>query len=174
MEGLSLAMFRARSAARNVEPMPVRPVLKLVERQPVEFHVHRPTPYDLKTIVEILNDYPEQLSTSVDRSVSNYVERPKPRPTIASIQALVRATYNITVCEMLGASKCKRLVRTRHIAMYLCCRHTLLSLPAIGRHFGNRDHTTIMSARNNVAEKRLTDEKLDAELNYLKALLELA
>jgi hypothetical protein len=37
-------------------------------------------------------------------------------------------------------------------AMYVCCALTNASLPAIGRQFGGRDHTTVLNAKRKVAE----------------------
>lgn len=58
---------------------------------------------------------------------------------------------NVTMAEILGASKVRRLIESRHACMkavYSLRRD--LSLPQIGKVF-NRDHTTIMHA---VAELR--------------------
>ena len=45
-----------------------------------------------------------------------------------------------------SANRSRTMVSARHIAMYLCRELTDLSLPKIGREFGGRDHTTVMSA----------------------------
>jgi chromosomal replication initiator protein len=48
--------------------------------------------------------------------------------------------------DLLGSSRRQPLTRHRQIAMYLCREYTDLSLPKIGRAFGNRDHTTVLHA----------------------------
>lgn len=52
-----------------------------------------------------------------------------------------------------------RLVRARHIIFWLCRRYTDLSLPAIARHIGDRDHTTVMHGCRNV-DRAIVDENI--------------
>ena len=60
----------------------------------------------------------------------------------------------------LGRIRTKTFVHARHVAMYLCRELTDLSLPKIGREFGGRDHTTVISAdkkiRTLITEHRST------------------
>ena len=68
--------------------------------------------------------------------------------------------FGITLDDLCGANRSRLIVNARHIAMYLCRELTDLSLPKIGREFGGRDHTTVMSAdkkiRTLMAERRST------------------
>ena len=70
---------------------------------------------------------------------------PHHRPTIKD---LVRIACSITgrqrPTDILSARRDARLVRVRHVIMWLAKRFTLHSLPDIGRALGNRDHTTVL------------------------------
>jgi chromosomal replication initiator protein len=66
--------------------------------------------------------------------------------TIERVQALTCEHFGVTLEEMLSRSRSPRLVWPRQVAMYLCREHTGASLPAIGRAFGGRDHTTVLSS----------------------------
>lgn len=58
--------------------------------------------------------------------------------------------FGITIEDLSSANRSRTIVTARHIAMYLCRELTDLSLPKIGREFGGRDHTTVMSADKKV------------------------
>ncbi|MDR1393538.1 MAG: chromosomal replication initiator protein DnaA [Bifidobacteriaceae bacterium] len=75
--------------------------------------------------------------------------------------------FTLTVEDICGPSRRRNLIDARHIAMYLCRELTDLSLPAIAREFGGRDHTTIMSACRKVAE---TLSEKSALFNKVSAL----
>jgi chromosomal replication initiator protein len=52
--------------------------------------------------------------------------------------------------------------------MYLSRELTEASYPEIGRHFGGKDHTTIIHACRQVAKAREADATLHATLETLK------
>jgi chromosomal replication initiator protein len=54
--------------------------------------------------------------------------------------------FGFTIEELTGPSRRRPLVIARQIAMYLFRELTDYSYPAIGREFGDRDHTTVIHA----------------------------
>ena len=62
------------------------------------------------------------------------------------IQETVAKYFNIDPKDLVGSKKSNDIVFPRQIAMYLCRTVPQLSLPQIGKDFGNRDHTTVMHA----------------------------
>jgi chromosomal replication initiator protein len=67
-------------------------------------------------------------------------------PRISDIQAAVCAEFGIPMLEMVSQRRARAVARPRQVAMYLCKLLTPHSLPAIGRQFGGRDHTTVLHA----------------------------
>jgi chromosomal replication initiator protein len=65
------------------------------------------------------------------------------RPTIADCQRLVCRELYIARSDLMGARQARRLVRPRHIAMWLAVRTTGNSTEKIGKAF-DRDHATVM------------------------------
>jgi chromosomal replication initiator protein len=66
--------------------------------------------------------------------------------TLAEIQAQACEHFGITAEQLLSSSRASRVAWPRHVAMYLARELTAESLPTIGRHFGGRDHTTVLHA----------------------------
>ena len=66
--------------------------------------------------------------------------------SIAEIQAAVSAHFGLSPGELLSTTRSARIAWPRQVAMYLARELTGESLPAIGRHFGGRDHTTVLHA----------------------------
>jgi len=54
--------------------------------------------------------------------------------------------HAVSIHELNGAGRSLTMVLVRQVAMYFCKRQTGFSLPSIGRHFNNRDHTTVLHA----------------------------
>jgi len=63
------------------------------------------------------------------------------------------------------------VVWPRQAAMYLCKELTTQSLPAIGRAFGGRDHTTVLHACKRVAAHIATSPPAFADIEALTAAL---
>ena len=74
------------------------------------------------------------------------------------IQETVAKYFNIDPKDIAGAKRSADVVFPRQIAMYLCRTVPQLSLPQIGKDFGNRDHTTVMHACNKI-EKEIKENK---------------
>ena len=74
------------------------------------------------------------------------------------IQETVAKYFNIDAKDIAGNKRSAEIVRPRQIAMYLCRTVPQLSLPQIGKDFGNRDHTTVMHACNKI-EKEIKENR---------------
>lgn len=74
------------------------------------------------------------------------------------IQETVAKYFDIDPKDLVGSKKSNDIVFPRQIAMYLCRTVPQLSLPQIGKDFGNRDHTTVMHACKKI-EKEIKDNK---------------
>lgn len=84
------------------------------------------------------------------------------------IQEAVCAQFHVKMTELKSRRRSKTLVHPRQIAMYLCRELTDSSYPEIGRHFGGKDHTTIIHACRQVAKAKEQDQTLQATLETLK------
>ena len=74
------------------------------------------------------------------------------------IQETVAKYFNIDPKDLVGIKRSNDVVFPRQIAMYLCRCVPQLSLPQIGKDFGNRDHTTVLHACNKI-EKEIKENK---------------
>jgi chromosomal replication initiator protein len=73
-----------------------------------------------------------------------------------SPMAIINATagyYKISPEEIVGSGRQQAVALARQIAMHICRELTDLSLPKIGTHFGNRDHTTVMYATKKISSQ---------------------
>ncbi len=76
--------------------------------------------------------------------------------------------YNVDREDLIGKKKNKEIVDPRQIAMYLITEILDTPLVNIGRIFGNRDHTTVMHARDKVTRMVKDNSNLRAEISELK------
>ena len=56
--------------------------------------------------------------------------------------------------------------------MYLCKQLTTRSLPEIGRHFGGRDHTTVMHGVKRIEDLMRSDAQIAEDVELLRRMLE--
>ncbi|MBR2670265.1 MAG: chromosomal replication initiator protein DnaA [Solobacterium sp.] len=79
--------------------------------------------------------------------------------------------YGLTRSQITGKTRTKNISNARHISIYLCRK--LLDLPymKIGEEFGNRDHTTIISACNKVEKEIKKDTNFLAAVNEIEKLI---
>jgi chromosomal replication initiator protein len=73
-------------------------------------------------------------------------------PDLRSITSAVAKYFDQRVEDLHGPARRKELVQARGVAMYLARRLTSKSLGQVGKHFGNRDHTTVLHACRKTAQ----------------------
>jgi chromosomal replication initiator protein len=66
--------------------------------------------------------------------------------TIERIQEATARAFGLERADLLSKSRVAPVARARQLAMYLAREHTEATLPAIGRAFGGRNHTTVLHA----------------------------
>ncbi|MCO5085479.1 MAG: chromosomal replication initiator protein DnaA [Methylobacteriaceae bacterium] len=91
--------------------------------------------------------------------------------SIEAIQREVAMHFSVTIEELKGQKRTRHIVTPRQVAMYLCRELTESSLPAIGRAFGNRDHTTVMYAVQKVANQMADEGDILSAVETLTARL---
>jgi len=77
--------------------------------------------------------------------------------SVEDIQAATAKHFGITTDELVSSARATRIAWPRQVAMYLSRELTDESLPSIGRHFGGRDHTTVLHACRR-ASSRISDD----------------
>ncbi|MCL1853039.1 MAG: chromosomal replication initiator protein DnaA [Peptococcaceae bacterium] len=84
-----------------------------------------------------------------------------------TIQKIVAEHYNMTVQELKQKKRTRTVSFPRQVAMYLCRKHTDLSLPMIGEIFGGRDHTTVLHAYDKINQLRDQDPFVERSINEI-------
>lgn len=94
------------------------------------------------------------------------------RIPMMQIKHSVCAKFGISYEDIISGRRQQNVVAPRQVAMYLCKLLTPSTLPAIGRAFGGRDHTTALYAIRKIAHLILTDEALAAVVASIRSDLE--
>ena len=127
----------------------------------------------LNRLVAHANLFNRQITLDTAHEVLHDVLKAHDRKiSIQEIQKRVCEHYNIRVAEMSSARRARNIARPRQVAMYLAKQLTSKSLPDIGRHFGDRDHTTVMHAVSRISELIGQDAAFAEDVELLKRLLE--
>ncbi|MGH2852831.1 MAG: chromosomal replication initiator protein DnaA [Solirubrobacteraceae bacterium] len=92
--------------------------------------------------------------------------------SLDDIQAAACRHFDLTPDELLSPSRAARVAWPRQIAMYLARELTSESLPTIGRHFGGRDHTTVLHAWRRTTAKIHADSNSKRAVDTLREQLE--
>jgi chromosomal replication initiator protein len=96
------------------------------------------------------------------------------RPELMSVEDIQRAVcthFRLSNSDLLSKDRHKSVAFARQVAMYLCRQRLKCSFPELGRAFGNRDHTTVMSAVRRVEALRQRDPQVNAHLEAIEQRL---
>jgi chromosomal replication initiator protein len=91
--------------------------------------------------------------------------------SVVDIQRAVCSHFRLTNADLMSKDRHKSVAFARQVAMYLCRQRLKSSFPELGRAFGNRDHTTVMSAVRRVESLRKRDPQVNAHLEAIERKL---
>ena len=104
--------------------------------------------------------YPGNITIDMaENAVEDILKMNKPKITIEYIQEIVAAHYGVSTDDLKGKTRTKKLALARQVSMYLCRKMLDINYKEIGRKFGNKDHSTVISAYNKI--ENLADEDED-------------
>ncbi|MFH0845191.1 MAG: chromosomal replication initiator protein DnaA [Pseudomonadota bacterium] len=79
-------------------------------------------------------------------------------PEIEEIKSVVAAFFDISISDLTSSKRNRSYSYPRHLAMYLCRKYTNLSFKEIGESFGNKNHSTVIHAIDQI-EKKIKQKK---------------
>jgi chromosomal replication initiator protein len=97
--------------------------------------------------------------------------RPREHITVDTVIKAVAGYYGVKPQDIKSPRRHKSVAGPRAVAMYLARQHTKDSYPDLGRAFGGKHHTTVISAVEKVAERVKDDPSLRGEIHAIEATL---
>ena len=96
------------------------------------------------------------------------------RQAPVSVDEVIRAVshhFNLSSDDLRGKDRHRSIANARHVAIYLCRQRLKCSYPELGRHFGHRDHTSVMHAVKKVEALRENDPEMRGHLDAIERRL---
>ena len=126
----------------------------------------------LNQVINTSNLLNKPISLDLCRNVLTDLIDSERRPiTIEIIKNKVASFFNIRVSDLSSSRRHRSIVYPRHIAIYLCRKLTNFSLPDIGNHFGNREHTTVLHSYRKIEKLRVINIETEEEIKVLEAII---
>ena len=94
-----------------------------------------------------------------------------PPATVKSILESVASYYGVNVRELRGKRRFKSIAEPRAMAMYLARQHTTQSYPDLGRAFGHKHHTTVITAIKKVETRLKKNPAVRGEVAAIEGVL---
>ncbi len=114
-------------------------------------------------------------SATLDDAVDTIKETVETTTTKLSPERIIEVVckyYNVQESDLVGKKRNKEIVDPRQTCMYLITDMIPdMPLLSIGRLFGGRDHTTVIHARDKIAENLKSNTNLKTTVNDLKAMI---
>lgn len=128
-----------------------------------------------------------ELEASI-KKIAGYQELIKEEVTIATAQDLLKDTIteintnqvsldvilkvvadmeNVSITEIKGKKRTQKIAEARHIAIYIARELLEYSYPELGNEFGGKDHSTILSAYNKIADRIKTEPTFDYKIKEI-------
>jgi chromosomal replication initiator protein len=108
----------------------------------------------------------------IDRALTPLAPRSEPQPPSAEaiIEAVCRRTGS-QPADLRGKSRSRDVAYARHLAMYVLKEDGRRTIAEIGRLFGGRDHSTVLSGIERIRRELNTRSETGADLAAVRATL---
>jgi len=95
----------------------------------------------------------------------------RPECTVEDVQEAAADLFDVSRAQLLARDRTPRVAYARQIAMYVAREVTHETLPAIGRDFGGRNHTTVLHAHKRITADLAHDSDTLEAVDALRARL---
>lgn len=82
---------------------------------------------------------------AIDALTARCMAKLAPVPTLTELTKAASMVFGIPVSDLVSTNRSNRHARARWAVMYIARHDKGTTYPALGRHFGGRDHTTVLS-----------------------------
>lgn len=108
-----------------------------------------------------------------EEALAELIRHNRRAPRLADIEKAVCLTFGLEADSLQSGRKAKAVSHPRMLAMWLARKHTRAALSEIGQYFGQRRHSTVISAHKKVGQwvaKQAAVEVADQRLNIEDAI----
>ena len=104
-------------------------------------------------------------------ALKDFLDNKKEVLTIDKIIDAACGYYSVAKVDIIGKKKNKEIVEPRQVCIYLITEMLNVPLATIGSAFGGRDHTTVMHARDKIAESIKTNTNIATAVKDIKDMI---
>lgn len=109
----------------------------------------------------------EPLNLRLAREVLHDLKAVVPRLNVSHIQKIVCNYYQVSLVDLLGRGRQKKLVRARQMGLYFSRLYTQKTMVELGRLF-QRSHATVVHALQTLERDRQLKPRLEQEVKFLE------
>ncbi len=106
--------------------------------------------------------------------IKNFVRSISHEVSIEFIQKTVCEYFEVPIDKLKEKTRKRNIVQARQLSMYLAKNYTKNSLKVIGKHFGGRDHSTVIHSCQMVKNLIDTDEGFKESVKELEKKIQLS
>lgn len=106
--------------------------------------------------------------------IKNFVKSISREVSIEFIQKTVCEYFNVEIIKLKEKTRKRAVVQARQLSMYLAKSFTKHSLKVIGKHFGGRDHSTVIHSCQAVQNLIDTDTDFKESVNEIQKKIQMS
>ncbi|NNC95960.1 MAG: chromosomal replication initiator protein DnaA [Chitinophagales bacterium] len=106
--------------------------------------------------------------------IKNFVKSISREVSIEYIQKVVCEYFDVDVEKLKEKTRKRAIVQARQLSMFLAKNYTKNSLKVIGKHFGNRDHSTVIHSCQAIQNLLDTDPEFKDNVSDIKKKIQMS